>query len=186
LVTILAGCTWIEEHPKMAGGAAIGAVAGGVAGGLYKGKEGAVWGSVLGVLAGGTIGAYLDHKDEDAEETKQSLGYNASEGLRLEVLEVSASPKMVKAGGEVELSAKYALAAPDSEQEYMVSEVREVNYEGRAVAQVRNDTPRTTGTYTSVVPLRLPQDAEKGTYTLATTVSTGGIARTLVTEFSVE
>ena len=185
ILLVLPACEWIEEHPKMVTGAAIGMAGGAIAGGLYKGKKGMLWGAFLGGLAGGAIGAYLDHKDKTAAATNEQYGYQPTQGVQLDLVNVAATPSTVAPGGTVTLEATYALMAPDPAQALLVTESRVVTLNGVTVAQNEIQKDRTPGTYTSTVPITLPGTAEKGTYQLLVTVTGAGQSMQRAAAFTV-
>ena len=80
---------------------------GAAVGGLAGGRKGAVVGALVGALAGGAVGAYLDHQDKTAEETRQEHNYAPEQGVRLELTNVAAEPQSVAPGSEVRLKATY-------------------------------------------------------------------------------
>jgi hypothetical protein len=183
---LLPGCGFIKEHKKAAIGVGAGALGGAAVGGLVKGKDGAIVGGVIGALAGGAIGAYMDHKDKTAQETLADHDYTADEGLRLEMVKAVVEPEVVKPGDKVMLKATYAVMAPDPEQELVVQEQRTVLLDGTTVADLGVDMNRTTGTYTSEVPLTISGTATPGTYELRIRVTAGGQSSTLGTSFVVQ
>ncbi|MFP4056289.1 MAG: YMGG-like glycine zipper-containing protein [Candidatus Brocadiia bacterium] len=185
LVLLSPGCAWIQEHQKTAMGAAIGAAGGAIVGGAYKGKKGALWGGLLGALAGGAIGAYLDHRDKTAAQTKQDYNYQPAQGVRLDLVGVGAKPQQVQPGKQVDLQATYALMAPDDQQEVQVTETRVVTLDGAKVAETTAQVARTSGTYTSVVPVTLPPDAAKGTYELQVNLAAAGKTSQMKSAFTV-
>jgi len=186
LVLSVAGCEFIEEHPKAFAGAGIGAVGGAVVGGLAKGEKGAIWGGLIGALAGGAVGAYLDHKDKTAAETYEDYGYDPAAGVEVRLISVRAEPTRVAPGEEVMLRATFAVMAPNPAQAVEVSEKREVTLGPDVVANLGRTSMRTPGTYTSSVPLRLPAGAAAGVYTVRVTVSAAGESSQMTTTFQVE
>ena len=183
---LLGGCRWAQDHRKTATGAGIGAATGAVIGGMTEGKEGAVWGGVLGALAGGSIGAYMDHKDATAEETKNAYGYSASQGTVLKIKSVATDPGVTRPGSTVELTATYALLAPPNTGRITVTEARVVTLNGEQVAQHSRKKQRTPGTYTSKLPIALPEDAETGNYQCEFTLVAEGDVETSATTFVVQ
>jgi len=182
---MMPGCEFIKQHEKAAIGVGAGAVGGAAVGGLAGGRKGAVVGALVGALAGGAIGAYLDHKDKTAEETGQELNYTPEQGVRLELTNVAAEPQSVAAGSQVRLKATYAVMTPDSQQQIVVKESREISLNGVSVAEAAVEVNRTSGTYTSEVPITLPASSVTGTYEVRITVETGGQSSVLTTNFKV-
>ncbi len=186
MVLLLPACSFVEEHRKVAIGAGAGAVAGGLAGGIARGSKGAAVGAVVGALAGGAIGAYLEHRDRTAEETVELYDYTPSQGVRLEVSQVAAEPATVRPGESVTLRVTYAVMAPNLDQVVTVRETRTILLSGVTVAQAPVDVARTSGTYTSEVPLALPAEAAAGTYEVQITVAADEVSNTLQTTFVVQ
>jgi hypothetical protein len=179
------GCAFYERHKKAIIGAGIGAAAGAAVGGLAKGRKGALVGGLVGALAGGAIGAYLDHKDKTAAQTNQAHNYDPNQGVRVELVAVTADPNTVAPGGKVHLQATYAVMAPNPQQEIAVTETRLVTLGGAKVADPTTTVNRLPGTYTSQVPITLPTDATKGRYDLAVTVAAAGKQSQLTSAFVV-
>jgi uncharacterized protein YcfJ len=171
---VLPGCAWYEQNKKTVWGAGIGAAGGALIGGAYKGKKGAVWGGLLGALAGGAIGQYLDRKDRSAAETKAQHQYQEQQGVRLELMAVSSDPTQAAPGNEVKLQATYAVMAPNDQQTVRVTETRQVMLNGQKVAETTAQVDRTSGTYSSAVPITLPPEAQRGTYQLHVTLAAAG------------
>ena len=186
LAPVLPGCGYAETHRKTTYGAGIGAAGGAVIGGLTKGSKGALYGAVIGGLAGGAVGAYLDHRDKSAEETNRENDYDAAQGVRIRLAEVRTEPRTTTPGREVNLTATYALMAPDPTQELTVTETRRVTLDGRTVEELPVTVVRTPGTYTSTLPVKLDGDAGAGTYEVHTTVAVSGQSSQADTYFTVQ
>ncbi|NQT86933.1 glycine zipper 2TM domain-containing protein [bacterium] len=168
------GCAWYEANKKTVWGAGIGAAGGALIGGAYKGKKGAVWGGLLGALAGGAVGQYLDRKDRSAAETKAEHQYKPEQGTRLELMAVGSDPTQVAPGSDVKLQATYAVMAPNDQQSVKVTETRKITLNGQKVAETTAEMDRTPGTYSSIVPISLPPDTQRGTYQLHVTLAAAG------------
>jgi len=179
-------CETVREHPRTAIGVGAGAVGGGIIGGLAKGKKGALWGGLVGALAGGAVGAYLDHKEKSAQETKAAYAYEADQGTKVVVTNVSASPATVSPGGDVNLEVTYAVMAPDDERVVQVQETRLVTLAGNKVAEVTKEVSRTSGTYASEVSVNLPSDAPPGAYQFLSTVEASGRSSQRSSSFTVK
>lgn len=174
MTVVISGCAWTERHPKATRGAAVGAAAGGILGAATEGREGAVWGTVLGALAGGAIGDYLDRQDRSAQETRSVYDYSSDKGTQLRIEETLATPGNVRPGEQVRLSVTYAVLAPSAGETLQVSEIRRVTMNGRKVAETTARVDRTPGTYTSAVPIKLPNDADAGRYEVIVIVTARG------------
>lgn len=168
---VLGGCETVKEHKETAVGAGVGAGVGAVIGGVTKGTKGAVIGGLLGALAGGAVGAYIEYRDKDSEETKDDLDYDPSEGVRVEALDVTPTPSSVAPGDEVKLKARYAVMTPD-DRSVEVTERRQITYRGETVGDTSVTVDRIPGTYTSEVSIRLPRNAKSGDYEVVFTAST--------------
>jgi len=178
-------CQYAREHPSTARGAGIGALGGAVIGGLTKGSKGALYGAVIGGLAGGAVGAYLDHKDRSARETSRVYDYRPEQGMRLEIEAAKAAPTTLAAGEEVNLSVTYALMAPDETQQASVTETRTIVRGGEVIEELPTTVVRTPGTYTSTLPVTLPEDAAPGTYEVRIRVDVAGQSSERVASFTV-
>jgi hypothetical protein len=183
---LVPGCDFIQEHEKAAIGVGAGALGGAAIGGLADGERGAVIGAVVGALAGGAVGAYLDHRDKDAEETKQEQDYDPEQGVNLELTAVTAEPQTVSPGGEVRLEGTYAVMTPNPQDEIVVRETRVITFNGKNVAEVAVEVDRIDGTYTSEVPIILPDTSPAGTYDVKITVETKGDSSVETTTFEVK
>lgn len=186
LVLLVAGCQFIEEHPKATLGAGVGALGGAVAGGLAGGKKGAVLGAAIGAAGGAAVGAYLDHKDKTAEQTNAEHNYQPAQGVRLEFMNVATEPATATPGAKVDLVATYALMAPNPQQHVQVTEEFVVTFNGELIAQKPTTVDRTPGTWTSRVPITLPARAARGTYQLQVTATTEGQPTSLAASFAVQ
>ncbi len=171
------GCASIPEEHKGAGtGAAVGGATGAVAGALLGSAgaktEMAIVGGLVGALVGGAIGHYAYDKKRDREETNSRYNYQPTSGSTLRIENVSALPASARPGDTVDLNATYAVMTPDPESEISVTEIREIRHAGELVGKPEITVTRSGGTYTSSVPLILPNDAKSGEYVVTTTVQT--------------
>ncbi len=186
LLVNLTACQMIEDNPKAARGAGIGALSGAVVGGVAKGSKGALVGAFVGALAGGGIGAYLDHKDRSAEETRRAYDYNPSRGVELLLSEVDVDPSTVEPGDSVSLAATYAVMAPRDDTQLTLTETRLISLRGERVASAEKAVVRTPGTYTSELQVKLPDNAARGTYTVVVTVEGAGESTQMTSTFEVD
>lgn len=174
------GCAWIEEHPSTVTGAGLGAAGGGLLGYLFGGgghrgrRRAAAGGALLGALAGGAIGYYIDSQRRTAQQTNQAYNYQPTQGTRIELANVAATPSVVSPGGRVILEVTYAVMAPAEQQQIPLVETRTVTFAGTKVAELRSDVVRQPGTYTSQVPLDLPATTARGQYELTVTIAGAG------------
>lgn len=183
----LVSCQTVEQNPGAATGVGIGAAAGGVAGALIGRGAGAVLlGGLLGALAGGAVGHYAYDVPRTREETARLYNYNASEGTVLTIEDATAYPRVVYPGEVVDLRATYAVLTPSPEMEVDVTEIRQITHNGELVGNPEVRVIRTGGTYTSTIPLRLPQDARRGEYMVKTIVETSRARDMRETHFFVQ
>lgn len=182
LITMIAflwgylGCATLEEHKGAATGAAVGAAAGTVVGAVAGAKghktETAIIGGLVGGLIGGVVGHYAYDVRRSREETVQKYNYQPTSGTMIRIEEVSAIPNTLRPGEKVDLRVTYALLTPDPNIEINVTEIREIRFQGELVGKPEVNVVRKGSTYSSSLPLFLPQDAKKGTYQVLITVQT--------------
>jgi hypothetical protein len=181
LVTILSfmlgllGCATIpEEHKGAATGAAIGGATGALAGGLLAQRgaktETAILGGLAGALVGGLIGHYAYDAKRSREETAQKYSYQSSMGTMVRIENVSAIPSTIKPGDKVDLQVTYAVLGTSPDSEIGITEIREIKHAGELVGKPEVNVIRGGGTYSSTVPVFLPSDAKKGSYSVITTI----------------
>lgn len=171
------GCVTVSpEHEGAAKGAGIGAATGAIAGAVLAGEgsrtKGALIGGLAGALLGGVIGNYTVDKKKSAEETTTKYDYKPSDGTVVRIENTQMIPMTLKRGDTIKLEATYAIMAPSSESQVSVTESREVTFNGELVANPEITVQRTSGTYTSSIPLMLPADAKTGDYKVITTIRT--------------
>ncbi|MBM4129174.1 MAG: hypothetical protein FJ243_03525 [Nitrospira sp.] len=169
------GCASVpEEHKGAATGAAIGGVTGAAAGAIFA-KEGrkteaAILGGLAGALIGGLIGHYAVDTQRTRQETAQRYNYQSSMGTMLRIEDVAVIPTTVKPGDKIDLRATYAVLGVAPESEIKVTEIREIRIGGELVGRPEVNVVQKGGTYSSSVPIYLPSNAKKGTYSVLTTV----------------
>jgi hypothetical protein len=180
------GCASIpEEHQGAATGAGIGAATGALGGALIGGNVRSVAIGVLaGALVGGVIGHYAVDQKRTAQETNNKYSYQSSD-VSVRIENASASPTSAKAGDKVEMSATYALLGVSSGETVEVIEKREITHQGELVGNPEVKVQKSGGTYESVVPLFLPDDARPGLYKVKTTISAANSSDTRESSFHV-
>jgi len=170
------GCATIEEHKGAATGAAVGAAAGTVVGAVAGAKghktETAIIGGLVGGLIGGVVGHYAYDVKRNREETVQRYSYQATSGTMVRIEEIAAIPNSLKPGDKVDLKVTYAVLTPDPNMEVNITEIREIKFQGELVGRPEVNVMRKGSTYTSSIPLFLPNDAKKGSYQVIITVQT--------------
>ena len=171
------GCATVpEEHHGAATGAAVGAATGAVAGALLGDRgaktETAIIGGLVGALVGGAIGHYTYDAKRTRQETEQKYGYQTGQGTMIRIESASAEPTMFNRGEKTELVVTYALLGNSPDEEFNITETREIRLGEELVGRPEVNVVRKGGTYASKVPLFLPSDAKRGTYKVLTTVQT--------------
>jgi hypothetical protein len=151
-----------EEHKGAAVGAAAGAAAGAIIGG--SSTKGAVIGGLLGALIGGAIGHYAYDQRKSREETVKEHNYQSTQGTLITIEKVDATPKKARSGETVDLQVTYAVLTPSAGDRVTITEIREITHNGKLVGRPEVMVDRSGGTFLTSVPLRLPAEAEKGTY----------------------
>jgi hypothetical protein len=172
-----------EEHKGAATGAGVGAAGGAVAGAALGGTRGAVLGGLAGGLLGGAVGHYGYDQRRNKQETASAYNYDPAKGTVVRIENATASPQTVNPGGTVNLGTTYAVLSPQGQQN--VTETREIRFGNDVVGKPQVTVQRADGTYTSNVPLTLPATAQKGTYTVTTTVQAGNSSDTRQMTFNV-
>jgi len=190
-LTGIFGCASIpEEHKGVATGAGAGAATGAVAGALLGSKgsktEMALLGGLLGALAGGAIGHYAYDQKRTKEETAQKYNYKPSEGTVLRIEDVSVVPSMAKPGDKVDMKMTYAVLGVAAGKELEISEIREIRYQGELYGKPEIQVTRDDGTYSSSIPLTLPNDAKKGKYTITMTVKGPSVSDSKEVSFQIQ
>lgn len=171
----LFGCASIpEEHKGAATGAAIGGATGAVAGAILAERgaktETAILGGLAGALIGGLIGHYAYDTKRSREETAQKYNYQSSMGAMVRIEDVSVIPSTIKPGDKVDLKVTYAVLESAPDKEINITEIREIKTGAELVGKPEVNVSRSGGTYSSTIPVFLPSDAKKGTYSVITTV----------------
>ncbi len=183
LVLLFTGCASMEQNPGTATGAGVGAAAGAAVGGAIGRSAGsAVLGGLLGGLAGGLIGHYYYDQKKNREDTQKTYPTGGGELMKIE--NVAVSPKTVSPGDQVNLDMTYALLTP-SGKGTEVTETREILHNGTVVGNPQVRVQRADGTYTSDIPLKLPENAQKGDYTVKMSANSGQGSDTKVANFTV-
>lgn len=188
-----AGCASIsretEQNPGASTGAAVGAVGGAIAGSLMGAHgartETAIIGGIIGALAGGLIGHYAYDVKRSRAETDRKYNYQPSQGVTLRLEGASVEPRVARPGDQVRLLATYAVMTPSPADKVVVRETREIKFGNELVGKPEVKVTRGGGTYTSKVPLILPQDAKAGKYRVYTTIELANSSDTRETTFEV-
>ena len=187
----IASCATVPQgHEGATKGAGIGAATGAIAGALLAGEgsrtKGAILGGLAGALLGGVVGNYTVDKKKTADETANKYGYQPSAGIVTRIENTSAAPATVKPGDKVNLVATYAVMAPTPTTPVAITESHEIRLNNELVGNPSVNVSHPAGTYSSSIPLFLPQDAKKGTYKVTTTISTASGRDSRETSFTVQ
>ena len=178
-----------EQNPGASTGVAVGAVSGAIAGSLLGAHgartETAIIGGLLGALAGGLVGHYAYDVKRSRAETDRKYNYQPSEGVSLTLEDTRVTPRVVRPGEQVQLLVTYAIMTPSPSDEVAVTETREIKVGNELVGKPQVKVTRGGGTYTSRVPLILPQDARAGKYRVYTTIQAANVSDTRETTFDV-
>ena len=173
-----AGCATEQEARYTTSGAGVGAVTGGILGGILgslsgHAGQGMVVGSIFGGLAGASIGNNEYHLQRSEEQASQYYGYNEQDVQRdlLRIEDATANPQNVYPGEDVHISTTFTLLSPGRGSR-MVHEVLQVKRNGRVIGKPEFTSRRKGGTWVSTVPVRIPPDAEPGTYKVTAIVET--------------
>jgi len=150
---------------------------------LGKSIQSAVLGGLIGALVVGTIGHYAYDQQRSREETVQTYNYKDSYGTVQAIENAAASPQSVNPGEAVNINMTYALINPKGS--LPIREIREITHNGQIVGKPEVTVQRSAGTYTSTVPIRLPDSAAKGTYQVKTIVQAENVKDTKITSFTV-
>ena len=190
-LTGIFGCATVpEEHQGAATGAGIGAVTGAVAGSLLGAHgaktEMAIIGGLVGALAGGAIGHYAYDQKRTNQETAQKYNYNPSQGKMIRIEAVSAVPASARPGDTIDLNMTYALLGVGAGNEATITETREIRFQGEIYGKPQVNVSRADGTYSSSIPLTLPDDARSGKYRVITTIQSSFGSDSRETSFQVD
>jgi hypothetical protein len=182
--TTLPFCGTIPEEHK---GAAVGAGLGTVAGVLVGGDtEGRIIGGLIGALVGGAIGHYAYDKPRSGRETADTYGYESSQGTIVTIENVELTPRTVDPGEVVDMKVTYAVLTPSEHERIDITEIRKITHNGELVGNPRVRVTRDAGTYASTLPLRLPPDADAGTYLVTTTIESASSSDVRESRFVVQ
>ena len=184
LTLTLAGCETIPaEHMGATVGAGAGAATRAAAGAILGDTKGAVVGGLVGALVGGAIGHYGYDQQRDREETEALYNYEEDYGTMLSIEETDIKPEYIYPGDTVDIQVTYALMNPQGVTP--VREIRQITHEGQLVGKPEVSVERSAGTYTSTIPLHLPDTAAQGIYEVTTIVESDTARDTQRTSFRV-
>jgi uncharacterized protein YcfJ len=188
----MAGCASQKHARYTATGAGIGAVTGGILGGVIgsmsgRSAEGVVIGSILGGLMGASVGDAQYQQQRSYEAAAEHYDYNREKARRdlVRIEDASSNPKVVHPGEEVTLSVTYTVLSRWKDNAE-VHEVREIRKEGDLIGRPEVTVERQGGTWSSSMPIRLPDNAEAGTYVVTNIVETEDAGDVRESTFRVE
>lgn len=170
----LISCASMSQTEK---GAAMGAVAGGIVGAILGDTKGAIAGAFAGAIIGAVIGNYYDKQIASRAEAAKKYEYKAKEE-KLEIEDSNIMPQNVTSGSTVEAHVKYTVLAPTETQQIKITETRSLVNGKERLDLAKREVIRTQGTHISTMKFTMPQDIEKGDYTLITTISDGKQTKT--------
>lgn len=178
-VSVLSGCVpppgpGPRGTPNTAIGATTGVVGGAIVGGIVGGRRGALLGGLLGGLTGGAIGHYYDQMERDYPRTAREYAYSPAEGTRLKIESVRSNPAVLAPGETVNINVVYAVLPTGPDRQVLVSETREILFQGASVGKTSIEITRDGGTWKSTVPVTLPLNAASGNYRVVASVETAG------------
>jgi hypothetical protein len=176
----LAGCATDGYYSpeRSAGAGALGGAAGGAALGAIIGAAtgnpatGAWIGAASGALVG-AIGGYLyaEHKNHEAAASRAAQSYNPNQGSMVAVDRTAVYPKQASPGGQVTLAMNYTVMTPGNTATNATL-YREVRRDGQLVTQPSQvSVTNYNGSYEDRLPYKLSKDAQPGTYTVTSRVS---------------
>jgi len=188
----LTGCASERHAQYTATGAGIGAVTGGILGGVLgsmsgRTAEGVVIGSILGGAMGASVGSAEYHQQRSYEAAASEYSYDRERARRdlVRIEEADVSPRIARPGEEVSISVTYTMLTR-WKSGTQVHEVREIRREGELVGRPEVTVNRDGGTWTSTIPVRLPESAEPGTYVVTNIIETEDAGDVRETTFRVE
>lgn len=168
----LAGCQTIpDEHRGAAVGAGAGAATGAAAGAILGDTKAAVVGGLVGALVGGAIGHYGYDRQRSREATRDLYNYEDAYGTMISIEDAVVTPPYIYPGDTAAIEVTYALLHPQGVTP--VHEIRQITHEGRLVGRPEVTVERAAGTYTSTIPLNLPETAARGIYEVTAIVESG-------------
>lgn len=184
------GCATIEEqvkaHPQTAIGAGVGAAVGLLTGGLiFHSATGTLLGGLVGALAGGVIGNVMEARSQDRSATAQHYHYSAAQGTMVKIEAVEVHPVQIRPGETVNLNMRFAVLTPNPQQTILVSERRQIFFNGSVVGDSTMQAQRQGGTWTSSQPVTLAGNAQSGSYRVVMNVKAEGTEASQQTSFTV-
>lgn len=184
------GCATIEEqvkaHPQTAIGVGVGAAVGLLTGGLiFHSATGTLLGGLVGALAGGVIGNVIEARSRDRSATAQQYHYSAAQGTMVKIEAVEVHPVQIRPGETVNLNMRFAVLTPNPQQTILVSERRQIFFNGSVVGDSTLQAQRQGGTWTSSQPVTLAGNAQSGSYRVVMNVKAEGTEASQQTSFTV-
>lgn len=169
------GCATLSGTEK---GAAGGAVAGGVLGAIFGGTKGAIIGGVVGVIVGGVVGNYYDKQVASRDEATKKYE-NSTKEKKIEIEDSFITPKDgVLPGTMVESNVQYTVLDPVEAKNIQIVETRTLTNGKDMIELAKREVIRSQGTHISTLKFTMPEDIDKGDYTLITTISDGDQTKT--------
>jgi len=139
-----------------------------------NGKSWALWGSTREVGRQGR------------EATVAKENYCPTGGCVIRLDRISVTPPRARAGESLLLTTSYTLLTPE-QIAIPITITREIFFQGQSLGKTKStDSRQLNGSFNQEVNFQLPANAQKGTYTLVTTISTGYGQSQKTAEFQVE
>lgn len=179
------GCaTQQDGSPSRAGqGAVAGAVIGGLLGAMTGDRRHVLAGAAAGAAIGAVIGHYQDR--QVASRAEAARRYALASQPRLEVESTLNNPQRALPGAAVESQVGYTVLMPTNPQDVKLTESRTLVRGGESFLLSKREIVRPQGTHVSTLKFTLPRDLPAGDYALVTTITGGGLSRTVQTPLAV-
>lgn len=143
-------------------------------------------GSFTGVLIGSITGTYHYDPFNPRAETVATYHYQESQGIVFHVEDAFTQLSTIHPGDEIDLGMRYAVLTPYHDAMTPITELREIKFNGRTVGTIRTHISLADGTYTSIVPLKVPSSQEAiGEYQVTETVQSGNAKDSKEVKFTV-
>ena len=120
------------------------------------------------------------------EQTVAKEGYCPTGGCVIRLDRISVTPPQARAGDTLLLTTSYTLLTPEK-IDIPITITREIFFQGKSLGRTKSmDSRQRNGSFDQEVNFQLPANAARGTYNLATTISTGFGQSQKTVEFQVE
>ena len=182
----LSGCATVEEHSPAGAGIGVGTAARPPLDGLVaRPSAGVISGGLRGTLLGGTVGGYLEREDRNRAQAIAATGYTVAQGNVLRVDRVQVEPRAARPGDTVQLLVSFTMLTTSPTESMLIRETREVRHHYALVADPATEASRSSGTFTSALPITLPGNVARGLYEVTAIVASGGYLSRGTSRFTV-